>query len=309
MRLGWTLTTSLAGWMALGAWVSSCGGDSGGPGTGGDGDSDADSDADADVDCGVHEVSCPDGSCADLSSDPAHCGDCRNDCGPGATCTSGQCGCSGAGEILCDEGGGCADLSSDVHNCGRCGNDCGPAGTCTAGGCSCDPAFVECPNGGGCADLASDPANCGGCGDDCGPAAGCTAGDCTCSGVGLVLCPDGGGCADLSSDPNHCGDCRGHCPDGGACQSGQCVCNGGPCSCEGGLTDCNDGALVDCRDLRNDPANCGDCGRSCGGNQLCVDRNCEDGFPAPGGNCDACGDLRCCQVGGQPLCLDIGECP
>ena len=38
---------------------------------------------------GHGEVLCQDG-CFDLSSDPAHCDDCNNDCGPG-TCVSGAC--------------------------------------------------------------------------------------------------------------------------------------------------------------------------------------------------------------------------
>ncbi len=72
-----------------------------------------------------------DGACVDLASDPAHCGDCAEDCGPGGTCDAGNCACAGGG-----------DVATDPANCGACGNLCAPGQTCAAGTCTCADSSV-----------------------------------------------------------------------------------------------------------------------------------------------------------------------
>jgi len=44
-----------------------------------------------DADAGPTFVCCPGAPCADLESDPAHCGDCQHACGTGHPCVGGQC--------------------------------------------------------------------------------------------------------------------------------------------------------------------------------------------------------------------------
>src|SRR5262245_8783664 len=69
--------------------------------------------------------------------------------------------------------------------------------------------------------------------------------------------------------------------------------NHGDAVCAAGESDCcltEDGAL--CTNLAEDPANCGECGNSCG-----EDETCEDGLCAP----PTCGDL------GDP-CADDTDC-
>jgi hypothetical protein len=107
------------------------------------------------VQCDEPLVICSSGVCANLDSDPEHCGFCETACSLGQSCVSGQCICPGsdAGTIrscslLPDAGqinGGkpgqtlCVDVSSDSLHCGECNHVC-PAGqlcrcgTCQSGG-------------------------------------------------------------------------------------------------------------------------------------------------------------------------------
>ena len=71
--------------------------------------------------------------CQDVTTDPANCGGCGNQC-PGS---NQRCG------------GNCTDTTSDPNNCGTCSNACPPNQNCCGSGCS---------------DPTSDPANCGSCG-------------------------------------------------------------------------------------------------------------------------------------------------
>lgn len=84
--------------------------------------------------------------CANLDSDPQHCGTCGNVCATGEACISGLCACP-VGTVPCS--GTCTSLNTDPKNCGACGNDCGeelcvlnPGNQkyecgCPAGGCQC----------------------------------------------------------------------------------------------------------------------------------------------------------------------------
>ena len=85
-----------------------------------------------------------------------------------------------------------------------------------------------------CTTLASDPSNCGGCGTACAPGQPCTSSACAGAPAGTA------------------------CTTGTTCQSGSCV--GGTCSaCASGLSLCG----TTCKNLTNDPSNCGSCGTMC----------------------------------------------
>ncbi|HEY3448291.1 MAG TPA: hypothetical protein VGK67_18185 [Myxococcales bacterium] len=118
--------------------------------------------------------------CADLKTDPQHCGTCGSACAVGQSCVEGVCACP-AGSLSCD--GVCVSVKSDPKNCGVCGNDCGDQlcldgqCKCPATGCACASGKVPCGNL--CVNLATDPKNCNGCGIDCGGLS-CLAGQCGC---------------------------------------------------------------------------------------------------------------------------------
>src|ERR1700690_185595 len=150
--------------------------------------------ATADAGCPVGYASC-DGGCAQLASDPHHCGACGNDCSrlpnvgsAGLACGAGHCvyQCATDYADCADSGTGCASSLLSVSHCGACGSSCGttaPACAPTdAGSYACT---LVCPSpttncSGTCADLASDPKNCGGCGMACSPGTRCSGSHCVC---------------------------------------------------------------------------------------------------------------------------------
>ena len=88
------------------------------------------------------------GYCADLTSDPSHCGECFNACLPGEVCGMGQClaECP-AGLTEC--AGACVDTQWSADHCGVCFRKCeapGAVGECVEGECAnwrCLPGYVD----------------------------------------------------------------------------------------------------------------------------------------------------------------------
>lgn len=81
--------------------------------------------------CAPDHTRCDD-ACADLTSDPRHCGDCSTNCGE-AMCADSACECA-AGEVYCPRpfGGECADFSNDARHCGGCGLRCMAHAVCSS---------------------------------------------------------------------------------------------------------------------------------------------------------------------------------
>ena len=210
--------------------------------------------------------------CADLQSDPNHCGACNNACAAGQLCSAGQCQTScAAGETLC--GQSCADLSTSAAHCGQCNQACLPGQSCVGGVCTCASGTVLCA--GACVDTNVDPLNCGSCGTVCAAGETCTQGACGCP-EGQQLC--GGVCVDTDESQAHCGSCNHACAAGQFCNLGQCE----SLDCPPGQVDC-DGT---CTDVLTDFANCGGCGEVCVGE--CCDGVCTQVMVDPN-NCGACG--------------------
>ncbi|MBS2032478.1 MAG: hypothetical protein JST54_31570 [Deltaproteobacteria bacterium] len=265
-------------------------------------------------------------------------------CVAGGACDGQPSGasCAVAGTLGSCCGGTCVDTSADARNCGGCGVACqvgdvcglfcihpdgGMSGSCTADNCpagyGCDPILGNCvilscpaesdgegcifgsglPNGptglccGGACRAKDDPLNCGGCGVACESGV-CVDGTC-------LPAPDAGAT---------CGTCAA----GKTCASGVCVDTG--CSAHQNVVDepcALGGAAVgsccaypggsSCRDLANDPANCGHCDYACPAGQTCAHGACSGagascGTAALGQRCGDGGANQACCVDG---CADI----
>jgi hypothetical protein len=109
---------------------------------------------------------CGASTCANLSSDANHCGDCATVCAGGMTCQAGHCACP-ASTTAC--GPTCYATQSDPAHCGASCTACPtpPNGVpaCSGGACA-----VACPTApfvtacsGACVNTTNDIANCGGC--------------------------------------------------------------------------------------------------------------------------------------------------
>jgi hypothetical protein len=162
---------------------------------------------DALIDCKSGQTLCNAGAgdagapvCADLQTNPGHCGDCANACSPGQTCSAGQCqtACQPS-ETLCQgdaaDGGSdyCINPLTDSANCGGCGQQCESGMVCFSGRCT-----TACPSGQTlCSTQAADDAGAGG--------AGATP-----------------YCANLQTDTADCGCCGNFCRAGQACRNGRC---------------------------------------------------------------------------------------
>ncbi|HEY3493732.1 MAG TPA: hypothetical protein VGK73_03555, partial [Polyangiaceae bacterium] len=92
--------------------------------------------------CPPNTEDCGD-TCADLSNDEQHCGDCEVECENNLSCLDSLCGCPD-GLTECSER--CVDTEDDVENCGRCGNECPDDFFCSGGDCLRSPCDQICNN-------------------------------------------------------------------------------------------------------------------------------------------------------------------
>ncbi len=169
----------------------------------------------------------------------------------------------------------------------RCEPACGEYQVCDNGVCrdrTCNP---PCRQGRVCVN--------GFCLRECDPAdgAGCVYGETCCAHVRA--------CVDTDTDIFNCGECGHVCPpeQSNVCSNGRCGCRGFSVNpCGEGYGCCDDG----CKDLRNDPENCGECGHSCRGLE-CVEGQCRCS------NEDPCaGGEECCADGCRDLSSDPLNC-
>lgn len=254
---------------------------------------------DASVDAGYEdclgrcgdELSCCDDAfglgvrgCVDPLQDPHNCGRCGVRCRDDEQCLLGTCGCPG-GECA----GACVDLTWDAANCGVCDNRCGDATSiCFLGSCrSCEgTGGLSC--GDQCPRVLEDEAACGACDVACAEdeqclGGGCVGGDCdfACS-EDWVCCDlawDWGvaGCTSLEWDGFNCGACGVVCAEGSTCVRGLCVesacevaCGFGQNCCAGAWGGPDEG----CTSVEWDPTNCGACGVTCTGGEVCASGVC-----------------------------------
>ncbi|MFT7624088.1 MAG: sulfatase activating formylglycine-generating enzyme, partial [Myxococcota bacterium] len=97
--------------------------------------------------CAVGFDVCVD-ACADLTSDPAHCGACGTACPADGACVLGACVCPEERPENC--AGQCVTVASDPDHCGACGAQCTPSHAdveCRAGHCEvlqCAAGWLQC---------------------------------------------------------------------------------------------------------------------------------------------------------------------
>ncbi len=183
-------------------------------------------------------------------------------------------GCKGA-TPYCDLARGVCVACLDDANCGA-GEVCTATGSCIPG---CNALHSNCGDAGVC-DVD------GGFCDPCNGSAYCS-----------------GRCTDSTVDVQNCGSCGHVCaaPTGGSasCVAGACrgLCAGGRALCGAGV---NGGGV--CRDINNDPNNCGACGHTCdapsGGVATCANGYCAGACANPLAACGA-------TVNGGGACVDV----
>jgi hypothetical protein len=178
--------------------------------------------------CANAEQNCS-GVCADLQSNPNHCGACGNSCGEGEVCRMGSCTAScPAGQMDC--GGTCVNAQVNPEHCGECGVACDPGQVCNQGSCAVECAEELTACSGACVDTSFNPNHCGGCGQACDapntiPA--CGNGNCTtvaCA-PNFADCDQDGsnGCeVDVESTASACGGCNIQCGVAQSCSDASC---------------------------------------------------------------------------------------
>jgi hypothetical protein len=149
--------------------------------------------------------------CADLETDPSHCGVCGNACPMGDVCVMGSCVNGCVPQTCAGLGADCGQVADGCGGVLQCG-DCVAPESCGGGGQPnvCGGGPVCQPVGGGCMDDAACCPMLSCQGFTCQP--GCAPGTTACMGV----------CADLQTDPGNCGMCFNACPMGTACIMGSC---------------------------------------------------------------------------------------
>jgi len=249
------------------------------------------------IDCAEGFEDCDDtrdnGCEVNLETNALSCGACDHECpalpGNSAYCKAGHCGQTTCPEGLGDcngepeSSGECeTPLDDDVDNCGACGNKCQAVNAdvaCVHGKCvitACHGNFADCARGyaDGCetnTDVST--AHCGACNQPCAVKNGspkCDEGSCqikSCNGT-FRDCdsdPETGCEINVGSSTENCGACGTDCS--GKYAHARSVCSASSCSapiCDPGYGDCTGGIQDGCEsDTRQDPANCGGCGKAC----------------------------------------------
>ncbi len=238
--------------------------------------------------CAPSRATCPSSKfpCdVDLLRDPSNCGSCGHDCGGGLewSCVGGKCtfGCAlpGTGDCDDDPSNGCeTDFNFDSTNCGDCGKKCPDGFVCNGGTCidPCKASNLPDTCNGACTNLTRDDSNCGACGNRCdrtGPGApplpsdmyyGCVSSECAkpkCAFAGMANCngDPSDGCEAAIHTNENCSKCGDTCAPGK-----QCGFTKGRWAC---LCENDDETLCGfaCKQLIDDPENCGGCDRVCPG--------------------------------------------
>lgn len=144
-------------------------------------------------------------------------------------------------------------------------------------------------------------------GAECSSISMCVEGRCEC--LPENLC--GGQCADKATDPDHCGECFSECQGLALCVQGECTCDADELKEEYGAENL---AVCDgvCVELREDNANCGECGNRCDEDEECSGSECVCLWDTQSDteNCGGCGNV--CPQGatcaeGQCQCPGLSE--
>jgi cysteine-rich repeat protein len=263
---------------------------------------------------GLEANVCCGGTCRDVRTDGANCGECGLSCGSRSSCRDRGCACDApaAGERYEDCNGdlrsvgndGCEvnTLGSDVNRCGSCLTVCsgGQANwRCNAGTCepmSCVGNFQNCDSvaSNGCETDLTRPASCGACAPagtcgagetcdgsfrcTCGPSVGTARGGRVCT-TGQACCASSGGCVDLMNDARNCGACGVTCGASETCSGGRCTCNTTRGSVGGGAACTGANSCcpsIGCVNLQTSTTSCGMCGRACATGETCSMGSCRN---------------------------------
>ena len=247
--------------------------------------------------CGTNQKWCDGGCVSSLSTthgcNGPSCDPCTDYPNSSPTCSSGAC------SIYCSSGWGNCDGNlangceqhvdvSDAANCGKCGRTCSAnhASSTSCDGASCKPVctspYANCnessklsPDDGCESNLNSSSSHCGRCGYKCSAQGGvsskftCYSGICGCGSDAQCMTEAGMTAAICDTTQHLCVCGSSTCGPAEVCvkQGGTtaCACNG-VAKCTGGTFCCSTG----CKNLDNDAANCGVCGKVCATGQTCT---------------------------------------
>jgi hypothetical protein len=295
------------------------------------------------ADCALNLKNCS-GSCRDVTSDDAFCGDCVTSCSTGTHCVLGKCTITCTpGQTACTDSAGnrnCVDLTKDRANCGGCGVACAPGQICAGSSCqvSCQSGLTLC--GSNCVNTVADANNCGGCGIACGAGQVCTNHGAGGTGFCELQCPIGETSCAAPAWKASTGYFAGNQVVNGAnlyqCTSGgTSAASGGPAVTASSITDgtavwkfvpATTASTTQCISLQSDRNNCGACddianSKACGNGQVCMGGacvvSCAPGLTPCNGtcvdtrndptNCGACG-ISCSASGSAGPVCGSGAC-